>query len=354
MDWKKTLIHKTATFQDAIKTIDDNQMLVAFVIDEEQKLLGMVTDRDIRRGLLERISLDAPVTEVLNTRPTTVSLGMTRIDIQDIFTQTGFRHLPVIDLEGKIVDVVYHDDLPKNLYQDCWIVLMVGGLGSRLAPLTEDCPKSMLQIGNKPLLETILENFTDYGFSNFFFSVNYKSEIIEDYFNDGTNWGVNIQYLREEKPLGTAGALSLLPDKPEKTFIVMNGDVLTKVNFLQLLEFHTQIQAKATMAVREYDYKVPYGVVDIDLSKYSINKISEKPVHRFLVNAGIYVMEPEILNMIPDKEFFDMPLLFEQLLQQKQNTSAFPIREYWRDIGHKEDLIQANGEFHHKLTTKFQ
>jgi len=350
MDWKKTLIHKTATVQDTIKTIDENQMLVAFIIDEEQKLLGMVTDRDLRRGLLKRISLDAPVTEVINARPTTVSVNMTRIEVLELFTQTGFRHLPVIDPEGKLVDVVYLNDLPNNHHQDSWVVLMAGGLGSRLAPLTKDCPKPMLKIGNKPLLETILENFIDFGFSNFFISVNYKSEIIEDYFNDGSNWGVNIQYLREEKFLGTAGALSLLPDKPEKTFIVMNGDVLTKVNFHQLLEFHTQHQAKATMAVREYDYQVPYGVVEVDLSKYSISKISEKPVHRFFVNAGIYVMEPEILSMVPDKEFFDMPLLFEQLLQQKQTTSAFPIREYWLDIGQKDDLIRANGEFHHEFT----
>ncbi len=345
MHWEKALISKTSTIQDAIETIDQHRMQAAFIVDEERKLLGMVTDRDIRRGLLRRISLDAPITEIMNSSPTTVPEGMEHQQIINLLESTRFRHLPMIDSKGRVTNIVFLNDLPHTLHRDNWVVVMVGGFGSRLRPLTDDCPKPMLKVGNKPLLETILENFIQYGFHRFFLSVNYKSEIIENHFGDGTKWDVSIQYLREEQPLGTAGALSLLSEKPKSPLIIMNGDLLTKINFHQLMEFHVQHEASATMCVREYDFQVPYGVVSMDLEKHEIRQISEKPVHRFFVNAGVYVLQPEVLSLIPSQEYYDMPTLFDQLIQQKFVTSAFPIREYWLDIGQKDDLIRANGEF---------
>jgi len=351
VNWEKTLIYRIATVRDAISTIDQHRMQVAFVVDEEQQLLGMVTDRDIRRGLLQRISLDAPIIDIMNSHPTTVPEGMEHQKILDLLANTRFRHLPVIDKKGRIVNIVYLNDLPHSLHKENWVVLMVGGMGTRLRPLTNDCPKPMLKVGNKPLLETILENFIEYGFYQFYLSVNYKSEMIEDHFGDGAKWGVNIQYLRENESLGTAGALSLLPEKPKHPLIVMNGDLLTKINFQQLLEFHDQHEANATMCVREYDFQVPYGVVSMDLEKHEIRKISEKPVHSFFVNAGVYVLQPEMLSFIPDQKYYDMPSLFEHLIQKNYVTGAFPIREYWLDIGQKDDFIRANGEFHHEFTT---
>jgi NDP-sugar pyrophosphorylase family protein len=263
----------------------------------------------------------------------------------DLLSNTGFRHLPVIDTKGRIVNVVYLKDPPKSLRKENRVVLMVGGKGSRLRPLTDDCPKPMLNVGNKPLLETILENFIEYGFYKFFLSVNYKSEMIEDYFGDGAKWDVNIQYLRENESLGTAGALSLLPEKPKLPLIVMNGDLLTKINFQQLMEFHDEQEANATMCVRKYDLQVPYGVVTMDLENQEIRKISEKPVHSFFVNAGVYVLQPEMLSFIPDQKYYDMPSLFEHLIEKKYVTGAFPIHEYWLDIGQRDDLIRANGEY---------
>jgi NDP-sugar pyrophosphorylase family protein len=220
---------------------------------------------------------------------------------------------------------------------------MAGGLVNRLRPLTDECPKPMLKVGNKPLLETIVENFIEYGFHRFYISVNYMADVVESYFGDGSRWGVDIEYLHEEHRLGTAGALSLLPETPTEAILVMNGDLLTKVNFKQLLDFHYGHQAQATMCVREYDFQVPYGVVKIDGQR--ITSIDEKPIQRFFVNAGIYVLEPEALDLISSNIFFDMTTLFEKLIELKKEPAVFPIREYWLDIGHLADYNRANGEY---------
>jgi NDP-sugar pyrophosphorylase family protein len=259
-------------------------------------------------------------------------------------TQKDLRHIPVLDEQGRIVDLKILEDLIKRSSQDNWVVLMAGGLGARLRPLTNDCPKPMLRIGNKPLLETILENFIDFGYQRFFMAVNYKAEMIEDHFGDGSDWGVTIEYLREKKPLGTAGALGLLPARPSLPFLVMNGDVLTKINLQHLLDFHQTYQAKATMCVREYRFQVPYGVIQTDQHRLKI--IDEKPVQKFFVNAGIYVLEPLVLDFVPDNDYLDMPALFEGLITKGLETIVFPIREYWMDIGRLDDIERANGEYY--------
>jgi NDP-sugar pyrophosphorylase family protein len=224
-----------------------------------------------------------------------------------------------------------------------WVVLMAGGLGTRLAPLTDNCPKPLLKVGNKPILETIIENFISHGFKRFYLSVNYKAEMIEEYFGDGSRWGAEIRYLREDKKMGTAGALGLIPEPLTQPFLVMNGDLLTKVNFSQLLNFHQEQNAHATMCVREYDFQVPYGVVSVD--KHRIKSIEEKPVHRFFVNAGIYVLDPEAVSLIPADMPYDMTSLFEQMTANEREVIAFPVREYWLDIGHRDDFERAAGDF---------
>jgi len=255
------------------------------------------------------------------------------------------RHLhriPVVDSAGVLVGLETLDELVQPVPRDNLVVLMAGGLGARLRPLTEDCPKPMLMIGNRPILETILLNFIESGFRRFCFCVNYKAEIVMNHFGDGARWGVEIRYVREREAMGTAGALSLLPEKPDKPLIVMNGDLLTKTNFASLMDFHASHHAAATMCIREYDYQVPYGVVKLE--DHRLISVEEKPVQRFFVNAGIYVLGPEAVAEIPSRQF-DMPSLFDKLVEKGREISVFPVREYWLDIGHLADLEKAHGDF---------
>jgi dTDP-glucose pyrophosphorylase len=342
-DWEKALISIGATVKEAAQTIDSNHMLVALVVDRERTLLGMVTDGDVRRAILNGVPLEAPVEKILSKNPQTILINETEQSIYNLFKKNNFRHMPIVDSNGKVVGLRMLDELHHTIKKQNIVVLMAGGVGERLGTLTQTCPKPLLKVGNKPLLETILENFIDYGFEKFYLSVNYKAEMIEDYFADGSNWGVDIQYIKENKRLGTAGALSLLPETNELPLVVMNGDVLTKVNFQSLLDFHKEQETNATMCVREYDFQVPYGVVQVEHNQ--IIKIEEKPVHRFFVNAGIYVLSPRILDLIPRQTFFDMPGLFEKMMERKMETTAFPIREYWLDIGQVGDFKQANGDY---------
>ncbi len=341
--WQAARIAPDRTIHDAIRTIDEGAIRIALVVDAENRLLGTVTDGDIRRGILKGIALDGPVTHVMNPRPIMARVEESREKILETMKQTRLHQIPVVDGQGRLVTVEILDDLLQAHHRDNWVVLMAGGLGSRLRPLTEDCPKPLLKVGSKPLLEIILDNFLEYGFRKFYLSVNYKAEMVKDHFGDGSRWGIQIRYIHEDQRLGTAGALSLLPERPTLPVVVMNGDLLTKVNFQHLLDFHAEHDARATMCVREYDFQVPYGVVRID--NHRILSIDEKPVQRFFVNAGIYVLEPETLDCIPSSTCFDMPDLFLKLIGQNRETAVFPIREYWLDIGHIEDFARANGDF---------
>jgi len=302
-----------------------------------------VTDGDIRRGILKGLAFSEPVRQIMNPRPTVMAGDSGREMALAMMKRKGLHHLPLVDGEGVVIGLDTLDEMIQSRVKDNWVVLMAGGLGSRLRPLTQDCPKPMLKVGNKPLLETIIENFVEHGFRRFYISVNYMAEVVKSYFGDGSRFGIEIRYLHESKRLGTAGALSLLPEAPGEPLFVMNGDLLTKVNFGQLLDFHLTHGALATMCVREYDHQVPYGVVKID--NHRITGIEEKPVQRFFVNAGIYVLAPEALRFIPAQEALDMPALFQQMIVQGRETVVFPVREYWLDVGHLADYERANGEY---------
>jgi len=342
-DWEKAVIHPDTPIREAMRIIDSTAMQIALVIDEQSRLVGVITDGDIRRGLLGAISLDAPVKEIMNQNFTAVGLNASREEILKLMKLKVLRQIPVLDDQGQVVDLKLLVDLMQLAPRDNWVVLMGGGLGTRLRPLTDDCPKPLLKVGSKPVLETILENFIEYGFQKFYISVNYKAKMIENSFGDGSRWGVTIRYLREKKPLGTAGALGLLPERPSQPLIVMNGDVLSKVNIQHLLDFHQNHKASASMCVWEYRFQVPYGVVKT--KEHRLIGIDEKPRHRFFVNAGVYVLEPEVLDFVSPNTFLDMPNLFERLIAQGYETIAFPIREYWVDIGQPADLERANGEY---------
>lgn len=342
-DWTKTLIRPEQSIREAIQTINDSAIQIALVVDEHMRLLGTVTDGDVRRGILRGLSLDHPVSEVMNVNPVFVREGMTQDTIFTLMKEKKLRHIPVVDDKLRLVDLKIFEEMMFPPEKDNWVVIMAGGMGTRLRPLTEKVPKPMLEVGGKPLLETIIVNVSQQGFRRFFLAVNYRAEMIKDYFGDGSRFGVEIRYLEEEQPLGTAGALSLLPKKPVHPIIVMNGDLLTKINYSHLLQFHHDHQAVATMCVRGYEYQVPYGVVKFD--QYRFVAMEEKPVQRFFINAGIYVLAPSVLASIPEGSFLDMTDLFQKISLEGQRAIVFPIQEYWLDIGRLEDYARANEEY---------
>ena len=341
-DWRKSVVSPSATIKETIRRIDEGSLQIALVVDEAQRLLGTVTDGDVRRGLLRGVSLEEPASAIMNPRPTVATPDQGRDAILRMMRGGTLHHLPLVDAQGRLVGMEVLDELLAPS-RDNWVVLMAGGLGSRLRPLTEDTPKPLLKVGQKPILENILENFIEHGFRRFFLSVNYKADMFREHFGDGSRFGVRIDYLEERKRMGTAGALGLLPGKPERTIMVMNADLLTRVSFSHFLDFHTGHNAAATMGVREYELQVPYGVVR--MAHHRISDIVEKPVQKFFVNAGIYALEPETLELIPKDQFFDMPALFERVIAAGKETVAFPIREYWLDIGQLSDLERAIGDF---------
>ncbi len=342
-DWRKVLISENTSIHEAIKVIDEGALQIALVVDNDGLLLGTITDGDIRRGILQGISLEDPSARIMNTSPAVAHMQESREAILALLSQKSLRQLPVLDQDGRLVGLEIIEDLLTPQARENLVVIMAGGLGSRLQPLTNDCPKPMLLVGGKPILETIIERFLEFGFRNFCLSVNYKAEMIKDHFNNGSKHGCHIEYLHENEPLGTAGALSLLPTRPGSPTLVINGDVLTKVDYNHLLSFHTEHSATATMCVREYDIQVPYGVVNVAGNRFV--GIEEKPVHKFFINAGIYVLNPDALEMLKPGEHCDMPGLLNRVAQQEQTTAVFPVREYWMDLGQIEDLNRAKGEY---------
>lgn len=340
---EKIKLKPFSTIKEALHAIDSGAMKIAVVVHEDGTLAGVVTDGDIRRGLLQGMHLESSIETIIKEDPIVCSLTSTKEEILAKAIGKKIYHLPVIDNEGKVVGIEDVDALLETKEKSNKVVLMVGGLGTRLRPLTKDTPKPMLDVGNKPILETIINNFKRYGFKNIILSVNYKADLVQQYFKDGKDFGVNIEYVVENKRMGTAGALSLMKEKLDEPFFVMNGDLLTNVNFEHLLNFHTEANAQATMAVREYEQQVPFGVVNQENGK--ITSIVEKPTQNYYVNAGIYVLNPNVLGHIPEDTFYDMPTLFCDLINRGIAPVSFPIHEYWLDIGHIHQLEQAREEY---------
>ena len=340
---KNIKLKQNATIKEALGIIDSGAMQIALVVDDNDKLLGTLTDGDIRRGILRGLDLDSSIETIVFKEPAIAKISSTKEEILKIALSKKLHQIPIVDDNGIILDLKEIEELVEPKIKTNRAILMVGGLGTRLRPLTQDMPKPMLKVGNKPILQTIVEKFAEYGFVNITMCVNFNASIIRDYFGDGKEFGVNIDYVLEEKRMGTAGALSLLKERPSEPFFVMNGDLLTNVNFEHIFNYHMINKATATMCVREYDYEVPYGVVKMNDNK--ITAIAEKPVQKFFVSAGIYMLSPEILDLIPKNEFYDMPALFEKLIKLSKNVISFPIREYWLDIGRMEEYQRANEEY---------
>ncbi len=337
----KICIDSNKTLFDALENLESEESQIVLVIDNNQKLLGTISDGDIRRHLIMGKTLGTKVSEVMNTNFISSEKGQKKMKILQLMKEKGINQIPVIDEKGKILDIVLLKELieVKDSF-DNPVLIMAGGIGSRLMPFTENCPKPMLKVGDKPILEILLEQLIENGFTNFYISVNYLKEQIMDYFGDGKNWNVNIQYLIEKKPLGTAGALSLLPKEINKPFIVINGDILTKFNMKQLIDFHYKNKSNLTICAREYEIKVPFGI--LETKGIELKDIIEKPTYKHYINAGIYTFDPDVLKIIPKSEPIDMPVLIAKLKSSNKKIIICTIHEYWLDIGRHESLTKAH------------
>lgn len=350
-NWKKYCISEDALIRDAIGVIDQGAIQMAMVTDKAGKLKGIITDGDVRRGLLKAVSFDAPIAAIMNTHPFVLKAdsSVRNDEVQLHMRQHGIRQIPIVDDAGQLCGVYLDDSLGSRKNT---VVLMVGGLGSRLGELTKNTPKPLLAVGDKPILENIIESFSAQGFRNITLALNYKGEMIADYFGDGSRFKVNIKYLWEDRPLGTAGALSMLVAPLSEPIIVMNGDVLTQMRFGPMVDYHDASSKMATMCIREFKFQVPFGVVKYNCQ--SVTDIVEKPEESFMVSAGINVLNPEALQYIPKNTRFDMPDLFKAMLEDGHDVGAYAIREYWIDIGRREEYQKAQSDFLRRLLDKDQ
>lgn len=344
--WKSVLVKPSTTLLEALEVINKEALRVAIVANEKMELLGVITDGDIRRGLLRNLPLSSEVVDVMTQEPITANVGTSSHELVKLMESKGILSIPILDQNGIIVGLETLQQSMHNTKKFNPVFIMAGGFGTRLRPLTDSCPKPMLNIGNKPILETVIKSFIKAGFVNFYISTHYMPEKIKSYFGDGTELGVNITYVHEESPLGTGGALGLLPKNLPKNLplIMMNGDILTKVDFCRLLDFHNDNDAFATMCVREYDYQIPYGVISGEGN--TITSMVEKPVHRFFVNAGIYVLSPNLVDTVPKNVNIDMPTLLQANIDKSKKVLMFPIHEYWLDIGQIDDFNRAQADIH--------
>ncbi|MGL4269129.1 MAG: nucleotidyltransferase family protein [Plesiomonas sp.] len=330
----------TNSVRDALSVMNEEALRICLVVDHQSRLLGVVTDGDIRRAILKNIGLDEAIAKIMVTNPISVTGKRPPSELLALMQKKSILSLPVLDEQGRVIGLETWDRLCQKTRYDNPVFIMAGGFGTRLKPLTDTCPKPMLKVGDKPILEILLKQVVEAGFSDIYISTHYMPELIRSYFNDGQDWGCRITYVHEETPLGTGGALGLLPDNlPDLPVIMINGDVLTKVDLQQLLDFHLENDADATMCVREYDYQIPYGV--IKGQGHTVTSIVEKPVQRFFVNAGIYVISPNVIRSVPKNQYVDMPSLLEQQMQKKYQVLMFPLHEYWLDIGRMDDFNRA-------------
>lgn len=341
--WHKIRLRVSDSLHRAIEVIDQGAKQIALVLDDDGRLIGTVTDGDIRRGILRHMSLEAPVSEVMNAKPRSLAAGYSRAEALQLLGSAQVLQVPIVDRDGKLVGLETMTDLMKRPRLENPVFLMAGGFGTRLRPLTDSCPKPMLKVGGKPMLEHILQDLIDYGFYRFYISVHYLREQVIDHFKDGSRFGVSIQYIHEDTPLGTAGCLGLLPrDAVQRPIIVVNGDIMTRVNYEALLQDHDRHTPAATVCTRQYDFQVPYGVIEHEDQR--ITNITEKPTQHFFVSAGIYVLAPQVVHSMAADTRVDMPDLLKSEITAGRSVRMFPVHEYWLDIGRMNDFELAQND----------
>lgn len=337
-EWKNILLSPAATIREALEIINKEALQIVLVVRSDE-LLGSVTDGDIRRGLLNNLSLVDTIDKVMNKAPLTADSSFSKSTLISLLESKRISAIPILE-NGKLVGLETLYNLLSKPKLNNPVFIMAGGFGTRLRPLTDNCPKPLLKVGNKPILEIIMQRFIDTGFHEFYISTHYLPDMIHNYFGDGSKWNVDITYVHEEMPLGTGGALGLLPkDIKQLPLIMINGDVLTNLDINALLEYHNKEDSLATMCVREYDYQIPYGV--IEKSGNQIIGMTEKPTYKFHVNAGIYVVSPKLFNSVDIDTKIDMPSLLEKHIEKNEKIVMYPLTEYWLDIGQMTEYKQA-------------
>ncbi len=344
-DTDKILVFKEQTFEHVISVIQKGGVGIALVVDKNNRLISTITDGDVRRAILNKISFDAPISKLIENRPdqypqpTVMPEGTPSKDLLKIMEEKVFRQIPLLDEKGCVVELALLSELLGEERQlPMRAVIMAGGKGQRLMPFTKDVPKPMLKLKQRPLLERIIKQLSASGVKKIYITTNYKSEVISEYFGNGSSFGVAIRYIHETYPLGTVGALGLIDESKDAT-LVINGDILTQLNFRHMYDYHKIHKAMMSIGVRIYDIKIPYGVVET--KDIRITGLAEKPVQKCIVNAGIYILEPEALKFIPQGKQFDMTQLVDKLLRRRKNIVSFPVQEYWLDIGHIADYERA-------------
>lgn len=346
-DWKKVLIGHEASLIEVMRTLDEVALQIVVVVDNEGHLLGTVTDGDIRRGILVGETLDASVNRVMNVSPIVALVSEDRDEIISTMQARELHHIPLLDADNRVVGLFTLEEALRRPNIDNWAIVMAGGVGSRLYPLTEHSPKPLLNVGERPILETIVAHLKRSGFANIMLSVNYKADMIRDFFGNGNAFGVNIEYISEEEPLGTAGALGLI-DKGHpslnQSFLLMNGDVLTDMDFSRIINFNETEDAFATLCVREYFNEIPFGVVRLE--NHKLLALEEKPIQTFYINAGVYALSPRVLDYIEPNRRCDITDVFSRALVDNRSIAAYPITEYWRDVGTHEEFNQAQQDYH--------
>lgn len=337
------LVQPEMPILDALKRIERGSAQIVLVVDAERRLVGTLTDGDVRRAILRGVGLDSPVSTAMNASPLSAVDGVSQDAAVALMRERAIHQLPVLDAQRRVISLITLDAVLHAMREETTVVLMVGGLGSRLRPLTDDTPKPLLPIGDRPLLEITIDSLARQGFGRFILSVNYKADMFRSHFGAGDRFGVSVEYLEEESRLGTAGALRLLRERPAAPILVMNGDILTTLDARRLLMFHREQGVPATMCVREYEWQVPYGVVTMS-ERGRLAGFEEKPTRREFVNAGIYVLSPEAIALMPADGAVDMPALFELIGEKLGAPAVYPLREYWLDIGHAADLQRAQAD----------
>ena len=345
---ERVAVNPDSSVRQVMECIDQSAKGIALVLDEQHRLIGTVTDGDIRRAILSGMDLELSISDLLQQRQPgfasgaiTAPLGTDDTTLLHLMTENDVRHIPLVDEAGCVADISFLTELVKEYELPLRAVVMAGGQGSRLRPLTEELPKPMLPVGDKPLLQLIVEQLKQAGIRQVNVATHYKGDVIAEHFKNGEAFGVDIRYVKEDQPLGTAGALSLL-EEVDAPLLVMNGDILTRVDFRALLHFHREHKADLTVCVRQYELSVPYGVIDTD--GVSVKGISEKPVVRQFINAGIYLLNPQVRKLIPNGQPYDIPDLIDRLIAEQRTVVCFPIREYWLDIGKVDQYDQAKAD----------
>ena len=341
--WENILVSPDTALQTAIGVLDRGGLQIAVVVDGDRRILGTVTDGDVRRALIRQVSLESPISTAMNPQPRTALIGATQESILQLMERHQLSQIPIVDGENRVIGIETLHGLLHGRKRDNAVFLMAGGFGKRLQPLTENCPKPLLNVGDQPILEIIIENFVHAGFHRFFISTHYRPDMIRERIGDGSRWNIDVEYVHEDEPLGTGGALGLLPKGVIKEpMFMMNGDLLTNLNFNTLLDFHEKNDGVATMCVREYEHRVPYGVIEGDGLR--VMAMVEKPSYRYFINAGIYVLSPELIESVEPDKRVDMPDLLERQIAADRRVNMFPVHEYWLDIGRMEDFQRAQSD----------